>query len=113
MNNDFKKNLLYVVGNLILFGLYYATATFGLGLGAVSGFATLVWPPTGIALAFLLLFGYRFWPGIFAAALIVNMQTGAPLGAALGIALGNTLESVAGLFLLKRFVQFDNKLERV
>src|SRR5438874_15778 len=103
-----KKNFIYLAGNLILFGLYYVTATFGLSLGAVSGFATLVWPPTGIALAFLLLFGYRFWPGIFVAAFVVNMQTGAPPFVAMGIGLGNTLESFVAVLLLKRFVQFDN-----
>src|SRR5437868_2360154 len=45
--------------------LYVVAARLGLALDAVAGFATLVWPPTGIALAALLLFGYRLWPGIF------------------------------------------------
>src|SRR5437879_4523641 len=62
----------------IVFGIYFVTAKFGLKMDAVSGFATLVWPPTGIALAVLLLYGYRLWPGIFLGAFLVNLVTGAP-----------------------------------
>jgi len=51
----------YVVRAALLFALYFGTARLGLSLGAVSGFATAVWPPTGIALVALLLFGYRLW----------------------------------------------------
>ncbi len=65
----------------------------GLRLNAVSGYASLIWAPTGIALAALLILGYRFWPGITIAAFIVNLVTGAPPVVALGIAIGNTLEA--------------------
>ena len=56
--------------------VYVGAARLGLTFDAVAGFATLVWPPTGIALAALLILGYRVWPGIFAGALIANMLTG-------------------------------------
>lgn len=81
-------------------------------MDAVSGFATMVWPPTGISLAALLIFGYRLWPGIALAALLVNFVTGAPFLVACGMALGNTLEAVVGVFLLKRYIGFDNSLSR-
>jgi signal transduction histidine kinase len=71
-------------------------------MDAVSGFATLVWPPTGLALAALFLFGYRLWPGVALGAFVVNAWTGAPVAVALGIALGNTLEAVAGVWILRR-----------
>src|SRR2546425_10171772 len=54
----------YVIRVGILFAIYFATAKLGLMIDAVGGFATLVWPPTGISLAALLFFGLRLWPGI-------------------------------------------------
>src|SRR5437870_13236374 len=99
-------------GCAVLFAAYFVTARLGLLLGAVAGFATLVWPPTGIALATLWLFGSRLWPGVFAGALCVNLVAGAPLPAALGIALGNTLEAIAGVWLLG-LVRFQTQLDRV
>lgn len=101
---------MYLLKILILFGLYFATAKFGLMLDAVSGFASLVWAPTGIAIAALLIFNYKLWPGIFAAALIVNFLNGAPIPVATGIAIGNTLEALFATYLLKRFVRFNRSL---
>jgi signal transduction histidine kinase len=96
----------------ILFLVYFLTAKLGLMLDAVSGFATLVWPPTGIALAALLIYGYRLWPGITAAAFFVNFATGAPLLSAAGIAVGNTLEAVLGAALLQ-VAGFNPSLDRL
>jgi signal transduction histidine kinase len=80
-------------------------------IDAVAGFATLVWPATGIALAALLIFGYRVWPGVFIGAFVANMLTGAPPLVALGIAAGNTLEAVVGAYLLRRIVGFRPSLD--
>jgi integral membrane sensor domain MASE1 len=73
-----RKYIGYFVKITILFVTYFLTARVGLSLDAVSGFATLVWPPTGIALAALILYGYRLWPGIALAAFAVNVVVGAP-----------------------------------
>lgn len=108
----YNSILVYLLKFLILFVFYFATARMGLSLNAVSGFATFVWPPTGIALAALLLFGYRFWPAIMLAAFLVNFLTGAPVFAALGISIGNTLEALLGAFLLNRW-GFQRSLERL
>jgi signal transduction histidine kinase len=91
---------------------YYFTARWGLKIGAVSVFATLIWPPTGIALAALILLGYRVWPGIFLAAFVVNFTTGAPVLAAFGMATGNTLEAFVGAYFLRR-LNFNYSLSRV
>jgi integral membrane sensor domain MASE1 len=96
-----------------LAALYVAAARLGLALDAVAGFATLVWPPTGIALAALLLFGYRVWPGIFIGAAIANVLTGAPLAVALGIAVGNTVEALLGAYALRRIPRFQTALDRL
>ena len=97
---------------VLLFVTYFATARLGLLMDAVAGFATLVWPPTGIALAALFLFGRRLWPAVFAAALCVNLLIGAAPLVAFAIAAGNTLEALAGCSLL-RAARFDARLERL
>lgn len=93
--------------------LYIACARIGLAIGAVAGFATLVWPPTGIAIAALLIFGIPIWPGVFIGALIANLTAGAPLVVALGIGTGNTLEAIVAAFLLRRAPGFTLTLESV
>jgi signal transduction histidine kinase len=103
----------YLIGVAVLFFAYFLTARFGLTLNAVSHFATLVWAPTGIALAALLLLGYRFWPAITLAAFLVNFTSGATPVVAFGISIGNTLEALLGAYLLKRVIHFDSKMERV
>src|SRR3989442_6754612 len=80
------------VGSLV--AVYFITARLGLLMDAVSGFATTVWPPTGISLVALSVFGYRLWPGIALGAFLVNVSAGAPLLTACGMATGNTLEAV-------------------
>jgi signal transduction histidine kinase len=93
--------------------LYFLTALFGLKIHAAYRFASLVWAPTGIALATLLLGGVRYWPAIAAGALAANLWTGAPPAAAAGIAVGNTLEAVFGAWVLRRIPGFTRSLRRV
>src|SRR5687768_11210386 len=81
------RRLVAIVG---LATVYALAARLGLGLDAVAGFATLVWPPSGIALAALLILGYRVWPGVFIGAFVANMLTGASPLVAVGIGVGNT-----------------------
>jgi signal transduction histidine kinase len=109
-----KSSHLRYLGEVGLFAaVYFGTARLGLLLDAVSGFATTVWPPTGISLVVLTLFGSRMWPGAALGALLVNLTAGAPLPAACGMALGNTLEAVLGTYLLRRFAGGRGCLERV
>src|SRR5207245_11795956 len=74
--------------------------------------ATAVWPATGIALAALLMYGYRVWPGIFAGAYLANVTTAGTIATSLGIAAGNTLEGVAGAYLVNRFANGQNAFHR-
>ncbi len=101
-----RRRFTFVLGLLLLFVIYVATAKLGLALDAVSGFASLVWPPAGIAVAALVLFDRRWWPAIMAGAFIANITTGAPVLVAIGIAAGNTLEAVVAAWLLARY-RFD------
>ncbi|HEY3236758.1 MAG TPA: MASE1 domain-containing protein, partial [Polyangiaceae bacterium] len=93
--------------------VYLAAAKLGLAMDAVSGFATLVWPPTGVAFAALLLFGLPLWPGVWVGAFIANMWTGAPALVAGGIATGNTLEAVVGATLLIRVLGFHPGMAKI
>jgi PAS domain S-box-containing protein len=102
-----------LVGMGLLWGIYVSTAALGLSLDAVSGIATVVWPPTGIALAALTLYGARFWPCIALGALLINIWAGAPVFSASGVAVGNTLEALLGAFLLRRVVRFRPVLDRL
>src|SRR5258708_37333149 len=56
-----------------LAGTYFVAGKLGLKLASVHASATAVWPCTGIALAAFLILGYRVWPAILTAALLVNL----------------------------------------
>src|SRR5256885_8022833 len=98
---------------LLLCAVYVGVARAGLRINAVGGFATFVWPASGIALAALLLRGHALWPGVALGALVTNLSVGAPVPAALGIACGNTLEALAGAWALRRRAGFCGPLERL
>lgn len=84
-------------------------------------YAMTVWPPAGIALAGLLLFGYRVWPGILFAAFFTTLgpsfhsASAAALlqstGAAAGLGTGAVLQASAGAWLIRRFVGFPAALD--
>src|SRR5258708_3691627 len=63
----------------VVFIVYFVTARVGLPIDAVGVFAALVWPPTGIALATMLILGYRYWPGIALAAFSAMRKTLSPI----------------------------------
>jgi signal transduction histidine kinase len=108
--SDRLRHALHVAG---LAAVYVTTARLGLELDAVEGFATLVWAPTGIALAALLVLGPSVWPGVAIGAAIANLWTGAPPLVSLGIAAGNTLEALIGAHLLRLYGDFQPALQRV
>ncbi|MGA2865990.1 MAG: MASE1 domain-containing protein [Verrucomicrobiota bacterium] len=91
---------------------YFLAAKLGLALQPANLPAPPVWPPGGLALAAVLLFGYRVWPGVALGSLLESL-TGpvAPAGrlalpaASLGVALGDTLEALAGAWLVQRFAR--------
>jgi integral membrane sensor domain MASE1 len=94
-----------LVRALMLCALYVAAGKLGLSLAFAHASATPVWPPTGIALAGLLVFGRRLWPAVFAGAFIVNITTAESFPSSLAIAAGNTVEALAGVELVGRFAR--------
>jgi len=112
-SGQLNRNLIYAAELLALAAMYVIAGRLGLKLDAVAGFATLVWAPTGIALAALLIGGYRLWPGIALGAFAANALSGAPIPVAMGIAMGNTLEALAGAYALQRIPGFRCALDRL
>src|SRR5262245_37849541 len=104
--------LQYVALGLGTAAVYIACAKLGLKLAFVAEQVTVVWPATGFALAACLLLGYRAWPAIAIGAFIANVTTSTPVVTSIGIAAGNTLEALAGAWLLNRFVGLRPSLER-
>jgi signal transduction histidine kinase/integral membrane sensor domain MASE1 len=91
---------------------YFAAARLGLSMALVAEQVTVVWPPTGIAVAALVRLGPRAAAGVFAGALAANLTIGEPLPTAALIALGNTSAGLAAWWLLRR-VHFNPALERI
>ena len=83
--------------------VYFLAGKFGLHFASVHASASAVWPPTGIALAAMLLAGRRTWPAIFVGAFFVNYTTSGSIISSLGIASGNTLEAVVAASLVTRY----------
>jgi integral membrane sensor domain MASE1 len=103
----------YAARIALIAAAYYAFAKIGLDLAFATENVTAIWPPTGIALAALVLWGPSVWPGVALGAFLANAWTGVPLVTVLGITCGNTLEGVVGAHLLRRLADFMPSLERV
>src|SRR5689334_8843259 len=101
-----------LAGNAVLAAVYFAVGWLGLRIPIVQEHVTLLWAPTGVALAAVLRFGPAAVPGIALGAFLLNFTLGGPPGLAVAIAAGNTLEAVAGAWLLRRS-GFRPSLERV
>jgi signal transduction histidine kinase len=99
----FPRRLSTLPAIVVLTLVYFVAGKLGLQLAFLHRSASPVWPPAGIALAVLLLLGYRVWPAIFIGAFLVNATTAGNILTSIGIATGNTLEAVCGAWLVNRF----------
>src|SRR5262245_40790639 len=89
---------------LLLVGLAYFTfAYLGLRLASINPSATPIWPPTGFAIAAILLWGNRIAPAIFIGAFLINQLTAGSIVTSLAIASGNTLEALIAVYLIKHW----------
>lgn len=109
----YKKVLLYFVKLVILSFVYHFAAELGLLTAHVQPNTSPVWPPTGIAIAALLLFGYKFWPGIAFGVMLATIFKDNPLNVSIGLAIGNTLEALVATYLIKNFLKFHNSIDRI
>ena len=101
----------YFTTSLCLAVAYFLTGWVGLLTPAVGTVVTLLWLPTGIAVAVLYRSGLRHWPAVALASIVVNLVFGQSLALALGVSIGNTLGPMLSVVLLHR-LQFDARFER-
>src|ERR1043166_6486485 len=78
---------------LALAAAYFVVAKIGLRYATIGPSISPVWPPTGLAVAALMLLGARYWPAILLGAFVANATTSIPILAAAGIACGNASEA--------------------
>jgi diguanylate cyclase (GGDEF)-like protein len=105
----------------ILAAAYTLTGIVGLSLAIPPGYATAVWPPSGIALAGLLLWGPRVWPGIAIGSFLVNVAVAmttdsagfavTDLVVAASIAAGSTVQGLVCAGAVRRWIGFEQAFE--
>ena len=88
---------------LTLAGGYFIAAKLGLQFAYVHPSATVIWPPSGIALAAFLILGLEVWPAVLVGAFLANQTTYGTLLTSVCIGAGNTLEGLLGAALVMRF----------
>jgi PAS domain S-box-containing protein len=97
----------------LLCAVYYGAAMLGLHYASIGQSISLVWPPSGIAIAALTMLGIQYWPAIAAGAFLANAMTAVSPGTALAIAVGNTLESIVAAFLIRRTAGLHPQLDEI
>jgi PAS domain S-box-containing protein len=97
---------------ILLAVLYWGAAKIGLRLAYLDGAVTALWPPVGLGIAALVLYGPWLWPGIVIGDLLVGDYS-TPLGTVLGQTAGNTLEVLVAAILLRRLTTGRASMDRV
>jgi integral membrane sensor domain MASE1 len=107
----------FAPGNLAVFAVLaiscYITGNFGDQLAVFNGSVTAIWPPTGIALAAVLLRGRGVWPGIFLGAFLVHMKFTGAVSNSLGMGTVNTLEVLTAAYLVNNLAGGTNAFFKV
>ena len=112
-----SRSVRYVAGILLLAAAYYGAAKLGQTLRYTAS-VSAIWPPVGLGIAALYLWGLRWWPGILIGETIVNSQlllehSPLPFGSLVGQQVGNMAEIIVGAILLRRLIGPRAPLDRV
>ncbi|MEM9090643.1 MAG: MASE1 domain-containing protein [Cyanobacteria bacterium P01_F01_bin.53] len=118
-----RTTFVILFANITLALAYYGTAELSRWLASTPQNVTPVWPPDGIAVAAVFLYGYALLPGVCLGSFLANIwafwdpsSVGMLLGSifgVLGIALGTTLGTGVGVFSLRQATRGRNPLKRV
>jgi signal transduction histidine kinase len=97
----------------LLSGIYVLAGLLSFATMVNDGLASLVWAPTGISIATLMVAGYRYWPGVFIGATLTNfiVADNILLGGIIGI--GNTLEALLAVALIRRFTPMEKLFDGI
>ena len=113
LSRGLQPKLKYLSKVVTLAAVYYGLGKLALSHVMVSGWdVAVVWPPSGVALAALLIGGLRLWPGLAFGTALLSWGF-APLPPIVISVVGVTLEAVLGAYLLKRVLGFRNSLDRL
>ncbi len=114
-----KKLVLRHVARLkwwpVVAALYFVAGKLGLLLAMPPGYATPVWPPSGLALGLLLVLGWEVWPGVMIGSFLVNATLGdgfSPGLVPLFVGCGAATAALTGYMLTRRMVGLPMRLER-
>ncbi len=107
----------YWAGVVLLAAAYYGAAKLGQTLRYTAS-VSAIWPPAGLGIAALYLWGIRWWPGVLLGEIIVNgdlllHDSTIPIGSLLGQQAGNMAEIIVGALLLRRFIGPNAAMDRV
>lgn len=107
----------------LLAALYILTGKLGLLLAVPPGYATIIWPASGIAIGMLLMHGWRLWPGVLIGSFLLNSYNSGVFAdpdwfttktlAAFVIACGSTVQALVGRALIARFIGLPLRLQSV
>ena len=96
----------------LLAAAYFAAAKLALAMAVAPGYASPIWPGSGLALAALLLGGGRLWPGIWLGSAAANLTIEGSLAASALIATGSTVQALAGAALVRRYIGVPQRFRR-
>jgi signal transduction histidine kinase len=106
-----------VSGVVLLAAAYYGAAKLGQTLRYTAS-VSAIWPPAGLGIAALYLWGIRWWPGVLLGEIVVNGElllddSTFPIGSLLGQQTGNMAEIIVGALLLRRVIGPNAAMDRV
>ena len=100
---------------MLLAAAYYGAAKLGQTLRYTAS-VSAIWPPAGLGIAALYLWGLRWWPGVLLGEIVANTELlvdGFPIGSLLGQQTGNMAEIIVGALLLRRLIGPNAAMDRV
>ncbi len=104
----FKKVLFYKEHYwqfLVVALSFYFLGQFSHKIQAIANVASPIWPASGVAIGFLLIYSRKLFPAVFLGCVLLEMDTGLPLWSILTIAFGNSLECFVGATILRKVVK--------
>jgi integral membrane sensor domain MASE1 len=109
---QWERPAVYAGTVALVAGAYYLAGRIGLELAYLNGAVAAAWPPAGLGLAVLVLYGPRVVPGIVIGDLMLG-DFSTPLGTVLAQTVGNTVALVLAALLLRRLTDGRCALDRV
>ncbi|MBS0619694.1 MAG: MASE1 domain-containing protein [Spirochaetes bacterium] len=103
----------HVIKIIFVAAAYVAGSKLGFFLAFLHSQVSPVWPPEGISLAFVLLWGHRVAPGVLLGAFTANYLNNPHLPTAVLIACGNTSSVIIAAYLIRRLTPVGNPFTRV